>query len=234
MINIRKSFERGRADFGWLDSRHTFSFGNYYDPDHMGFGKLRVINEDRVKGGQGFGSHPHRDMEIITYVLNGALKHKDSMGNSSVINKNDFQKMSAGTGVVHSEYNNSESEPVHFYQIWILPEKTGIKPDYQQLNIDKNFIAGNLKLIASGNSVNKDVISINQDADIYIGSLDNGKKFVHETKPDRDIWVQVTKGTARISERVLDEGDGASIKDEKEITIETDNYGEILLFDMVH
>ncbi|MGH7884180.1 MAG: pirin family protein [Thermodesulfobacteriota bacterium] len=233
MINIRKSNERGNVDFGWLKSCHTFSFGNYYDPKYMGFGKLRVINEDWVKGGQGFGSHPHRDMEIITYVMEGALEHKDSMGNSSTINKNDFQKMSAGTGVVHSEYNNSESRPVHLYQIWILPEKTGINPDYQQLNIDKDSIAGNLKLIASGNSVDENVISINQDADIYIGSLKNGTTFRYENKTARDIWIQVTKGTAKISERVLDEGDGASISGENEIIIETNSFGEILLFDMI-
>ncbi len=234
MMNIRKNFERGKANFGWLDSRHSFSFGNYYDPDHMGFAKLRVINEDWVKGGQGFEAHPHKDMEIITYVLEGALKHEDSIGNSSIINKDDFQKMSAGSGIVHSEYNNSDSRPVHMYQIWILPDKAGIEPDYQQLSLDKVSISGDLKLIASGNSSGSDIILINQDVDIYIGVLENEKSIKYNSKPRRDAWIQVTKGSAKISGRILDEGDGVAVKDENEINIETDSYGEILLFDMVH
>lgn len=232
MINIRRANERGNVNLGWLNSYHTFSFGNYYDPEHMGFGKLRVINEDWVTGGEGFGSHPHGDMEIITYVLEGALKHKDSMGNSSVIKENDFQKMSAGTGVVHSEYNNSETEPVHLYQIWILPDKKGVKPSYNQLHITKEDINGKLNLIATGDANGK--IHLNQDAKIYISSLHEGDIVEFKAGDSRDIWVQVIKGKITLSGIKLAEGDGASVENESKIEINTDKYGEVLLFDMAH
>jgi len=233
MINVRKSEERGHNNFGWLDTYHTFSFGDYYDPDNMGFRSLRVINEDQVKGGAGFGSHPHRDMEIITYVMDGALRHEDNFGHNSVIKKDYFQKMSAGTGIIHSEYNDSETETVHLYQIWILPDHKGIKPNYGQVHIKRSEIENRLMLIASSN---KDVyeapIHIHQDARLYIAKLDNSAGVSHKLENNRYAWIQVTKGSVKILGKNLEEGDGAAVSGETEINISPKSYGEFLLFDL--
>ncbi len=233
MIKIRQRSERGHTNLGWLDSHHTFSFGDYLDPHHMGFHKLRVMNEDTVKGGGGFGSHPHRDMEIITYVLEGSLEHKDSTGNSSVIRKGDVQRMSAGTGIVHSEYNYSESEPVHFLQIWLLPRDKGLKPSYEQLSIDPHAIEGNLCLIATGKSKRRSqALHLNQDIDIFLSSLEKGQQVTHATGVDHRLWVQVTRGSLVLNGKNLEQGDGASISDERVIEITADDTTEFLLFDM--
>lgn len=233
MITIRRRSERGHTNLGWLDSYHTFSFGDYLDPDHMGFHKLRVINEDKVKGGSGFGSHPHRDMEIVTYVLEGCLEHKDSIGNGSVIRKGDVQRMSAGTGIVHSEYNHSESETVHFLQIWILPREKGIKPSYEQRSVDANSVMGELRLIATGNIDKKDdALHLNQDADIYLSSLGMGQQVKHSTEAGHHLWVQATSGSLILNGEILEQGDGASISIEQGIENSTNDSAEFLLLDM--
>lgn len=233
MINIRKSEQRGHHNFGWLDTYHTFSFGDYYDPDNMGFRSLRVINEDRVKGGTGFGSHPHRDMEIVTYVMDGALRHEDNFGHGSVIKKDYFQKMSAGTGIIHSEYNDSDTDPVHLYQIWIHPDHKGIKPNYGQVHIKRNDIENKLKLIASGNRKKDDApIHIHQDAHLYISSLDGTAEINYKQGKNRYAWIQVTKGLVKVLGKTLEEGDGAAVSGESDLSISTDSYGEFLLFDL--
>ena len=233
MLKVRKSEARGHVDIGWLKSYHSFSFGNYYDPEYMGFSKLRVINEDWINGGGGFDSHPHRDMEIITYVMEGALEHKDSMGNTSFISKGDFQKMTAGTGVLHSEYNNSESETVHLLQIWIIPEEMGLKPSYQQVHVNKYMLEGTLKLVATGRKdVGNSSIGINQDVDLYIASLKPGQSLIHSFDISRNIWIQVTKGSLFLKETTINMGDGAAITDENEIEITADKSTEFLLFDI--
>lgn len=233
MIKLRKRSERGNTNLGWLDSYHTFSFGDYLDPEHMGFHKLRVINEDTVKGGGGFGSHPHRDMEIITYVLEGSLEHRDNIGNGSVVRKGDVQRMSAGTGIVHSEYNHSESEPVHFLQIWILPRDKGLRPSYEQLSIDPYAIEGNLCLIATGKSERRtQALHLNQVVDIYMSSLEKGKWVKHAPGVDHYLWVQATRGSLILNGKNLDQGDGASISNEREIEITTNDKTEFLIFDM--
>ena len=233
MIRIRKSSERGHNDWGWLNTSYTFSFADYYDPDFMGFSKLRVINEDRVKGGRGFDTHPHRDMEIVTYVLEGALEHKDSMGNSSVIRAGDFQKMTAGKGVLHSEYNASETDLLHFLQIWILPNKTGLKPSYEQISLDKKSMEGGLNLVASGNrDNNENIVSINQDTDIYLGIINNGESISSKFGKERKIWLQLIKGKISISGNVLETGDGASIEDEENLKITASEKSEFLIFNM--
>jgi quercetin 2,3-dioxygenase len=233
MIKIRRHSERGHTNLGWLDSYHTFSFGDYLDPDHMGFHKLRVINEDTVKGGGGFGSHPHRDMEIVTYVLEGSLEHKDSIGNGSVIRKGDVQRMSAGTGIMHSEYNHSESEPVHFLQIWILPREKGIKPSYEQRSVDAKSVKGKLGLIATGNIGKKvDALHLNQEVDIYMSSLEMGQQVKHTTEADHHLWVQATRGSLILNGKNLEQGDGASISNEQGVEISTNDSAELLLFDI--
>jgi redox-sensitive bicupin YhaK (pirin superfamily) len=233
MIKIRRRSERGHTNLGWLDSYHTFSFGDYLDPDHMGYHKLRVINEDKVKGGGGFGSHPHRDMEIVTYVLEGSLEHKDSIGNGSVIRKGDVQRMSAGTGIMHSEYNHSESEPVHFLQIWILPREKGIKPSYEQRSVDAKSVKGKLGLIATGNIGKKvDALQLNQEVDIYMSSLEMEQQVKHTTEADHHLWVQATRGSLILNGEILEQGDGASISNEQGIEISTSDSAELLLFDM--
>ncbi|HEX9665826.1 MAG TPA: pirin family protein [Thermodesulfobacteriota bacterium] len=233
MVKIRKSNERGHTNLGWLDSYHTFSFGDYYDADYIGFHKLRVINEDRIKGGTGFGSHPHRDMEIITYIQEGSLEHKDSIANGSVIKKGDMQRMSAGTGVVHSEYNHSESEPVHLLQIWILPKEKGIKPSYEERSIDPNGIKGNLSLVATGTRSKKnEALYLNQDVDIYLSSLEMGQEVKHIAEADHHLWVQAIRGSLILNGKNLEQGDGASIQNEGEIIISTNDSAEFLLFDM--
>ena len=234
MITIRSRNKRGSADFGWLDSRHTFSFGSYYDPNHMGFSSLRVINEDKVIPAQGFGTHGHRDMEIISYVLSGELAHKDSMGNGSILRPGYVQRMSAGTGVRHSEFNASDTNPVHFLQIWIMPNRSGLEPSYEE----KNFASskqGKLKLVGSPNGRDGSV-TIHQDVNLYLAALNQGDLLTHKIADNRVAWLQVTKGTVLLNDRLLEAGDGAAIVDESEIAIayaeNVDNEAEILLFDM--
>ena len=211
MLAIRHSQDRGLANFGWLDSRHTFSFGHYHDPNFMGFGPLRVINEDRVQPGRGFDTHGHRDMEIISYVLDGALEHKDSMGNGSVIRPGDVQRMSAGTGVRHSEFNASETEPVHFLQIWILPEKQGLEPGYEQRHFAADEKRGQLRLVGSRDG-REGAVTIHQDSDLYATLLGEGDTVSHELAAGRKGWVQIARGSAMLNDKQLNPGDGAAVE----------------------
>jgi hypothetical protein len=231
MIAIRKAEERGHANHGWLNSYHSFSFANYYDPQQMGFKTLRVINEDRVQASQGFGAHSHRDMEIISYVLEGALEHKDSMGTSSIIRPGEVQIMSAGTGVTHSEYNHSKTDPVHFLQIWILPNQTGLEPRYEQKMYSTEEKHGNLRLIASQDGRDGSV-TIHQDASIYATLLDAGQQVDYQIKPNRHAWVQVIKGDISLNGNLLVAGDGAAISDENQIVIDAKDNTEFLVFDL--
>ena len=231
MIELRRADERGHAEHGWLDSRHTFSFADYYDPQFMGFGSLRVINEDRVQPGKGFGTHGHRDMEIISYVLEGALEHRDSLGNGSVIQPGDVQRMSAGTGVRHSEFNHSQSELVHFLQIWLLPEKSGMPPSYAERRFSDEEKRGRLRLVASRDGREGSVI-VHQDVGLYAALLAPDDAVAHQLKAGRRVWVQVARGSVTVNDATLAAGDGASIVDEDEIAIRGIVDAEILLFDM--
>jgi redox-sensitive bicupin YhaK (pirin superfamily) len=231
MITIRPADERGRANHGWLDSRHTFSFGDYHDPGHIGFRSLRVINEDRVQPGQGFGTHPHRDMEIVSYVLEGALQHRDSMGTGSIIRPGDVQRMSAGTGVTHSEYNASKAESVHFFQIWLVPRERGIAPGYEQKAFAADTQRGRLKLVASPDGRDSS-LTIHTDALIYAGSFDKDESAELPLRAGRFAWVQVTRGSVRVNGRDLKTGDGASLSDEAAVRVEGLNAGEVLVFDL--
>jgi len=231
MITIRKADERGQADHGWLDTRHTCSFANYHDPKFMGFRSLRVINEDRVQPGQGFGTHGHSDMEIISYVLEGGLQHRDSMGTGSVIRPGDVQRMSAGSGVQHSEFNASRTEPVHFYQIWVVPERRGIKPEYEQKAFPVEERRNVLRLIASPDGA-QGSLTIHQDARLYAATLTPGKELGHPLARDRFSWVQVTRGRVRFNGHELRDGDGASVSQEPELKLSAEKGGEILLFDL--
>ena len=232
MITIRSAQERGTANFGWLDSRHTFSFGNYYDPNHMGFSTLRVINEDKVQPQQGFGTHGHRDMEIISYVLKGALEHKDSIGNGSVIRPGDVQRMSAGTGILHSEYNASDTEPVHFLQIWILPDTQGLRPSYEQTHFSTEARQGTLRLVGSRDGRNGSV-TIHQDVNLYAALLRDGDTVQHSIEEGRFLWVQVARGAVNLNQRLLAAGDGVAITQEQVLSLtgQSDD-AEILIFDM--
>ena len=232
MITIRRSQERGGADHGWLNTRHTFSFDSYYDPHHMHFRALRVINEDIVQPGQGFPTHPHRDMEIITYVLEGALQHKDSLGNGSIIRPGDGQRMSAGTGILHSEFNASKTEPVHLLQIWIMPEGKGIEPGYEQKAFPEAEKRGRLKLIAARGGQNG-TVTVHQDVSLYVALLDQGQKVEHTLAPGRHAWLQVAKGAVELNGAHLNQGDGAAVSDEQKLSIAgTQDGSEILLFDL--
>jgi hypothetical protein len=230
-LTIRKSEERGRANFGWLDSKHSFSFGSYYDPEHMGFGPLRVINDDRVAPGGGFPTHPHSDMEIISYVLEGALEHKDSLGTGSVIRPGDVQRMSAGTGVRHSEFNASKTEPVHFLQIWIIPEKNGLAPGYEQKAFPTSDKSGRLRLIGSRDGRDGSV-TIRQDVDLFATLLGKGDAVEHVVEPGRVGWLQVARGSVSLNGEMLDEGDGAAVQTSGLIRIAGLEAAEVLLFDM--
>ena len=232
MIILRKSEERGHFDFGWLDTHHTFSFGDYHDPQHMGFRSLRVINEDRVKPGQGFPTHFHRDMEIITYLLSGALEHRDSLGNGSVVRPGEVQRMSAGTGVTHSEYNPSMTSPAHLLQIWILPEQKGIKPGYEQKEFSQKKKEGRLRLIASEDG-REDSVTIRQKTRIYAALLSSGQQVEHSIHAGHSAWVQVARGKILLGSQPLKAGDGAAISDEKSLTIAAEEKAELLLFDLV-
>ncbi|HYL91643.1 MAG TPA: pirin family protein [Alphaproteobacteria bacterium] len=232
MIKIRRADERGHANHGWLDTHHTFSFSEYYDPKFMGFRSLRVINEDWVKPGYGFPTHPHRDMEIITYVLEGSLEHKDSMGTGSVIRPGEVQKMSAGTGVRHSEFNHSKTEPVHLYQIWIMPEDEGIKPMYEQKVIPAGEKQGKLRLVASPEGGDGRV-TLYQDARLYASVLDAGQSVEHPLTQGRYAWIQVARGQVNVNGQELKAGDGAAVEAEQNVRIAgTQNQSEVLLFDL--
>ena len=228
MITIRKSEDRGQANHGWLDARHSFSFAEYYDPRHMSFRSLRVINEDKVAGGGGFGTHPHRDMEIITYILAGALEHKDSMGNSAVMKKGEVQRITAGTGISHSEFNHSPTEPVHLLQIWITPDAKSLKPGYDQ----KSFAAaGPMQLVASKGG-REGSIHINQDTDLYLSRLGAGAEATHALKPGRGAWVQVAKGSVSLNGEALAQGDGAAVENEALLQLKAKEESEVLIFDL--
>ena len=231
MISLRKAAERGHANHGWLDTYHSFSFADYYDPGHMGFASLRVINEDRVAPGGGFPTHGHRDMEIITYVLEGALQHKDSMGNGSVIRPGDVQRMSAGTGITHSEANASASEFVHLLQIWIIPDKTGVVPSYEQ----KYFALGEkqhqLRLIASPDGRDGSV-RIEHDGFVYASLLDGGDELTHVLAPGRSAYVQVARGALSVNGKKVTAGDGVMLEDEHEVRLSDAQQAEVLLFDL--
>jgi redox-sensitive bicupin YhaK (pirin superfamily) len=232
MMLIRPAAERGHANHGWLDSHHTFSFADYHDPRYMGFGPLRVINEDRVQPGKGFGTHSHRDMEIISYVLEGELAHKDSIGTGSVIRPGEVQRMTAGTGVQHSEFNNSKSELVHFLQIWLFPSKPNLAPGYEQKMFDAESKRGKLKLIVSPDGRDESV-KIHQDATIYAALLAAGERVTHPTSQERKLWVQVARGAVRVNGEALAACDGAAIAYDDQVTIESTAESEVLLFDMV-
>jgi redox-sensitive bicupin YhaK (pirin superfamily) len=231
MITLRPASERGHAQHGWLDSYHSFSFADYYDPRHMAFGPLRVINEDRVQPGMGFGTHGHRDMEIISYVLEGELSHEDSMGTGSVIAPGDVQRMSAGTGVLHSEYNPSRERPVHFLQIWIEPDAPNIPPSYEQKRFDAGAKRGRLALIASPDGRDGSV-SIHQDAYVYATVLDGADATTHRLAPGRRGYVHAVRGTARINGTPLSAGDAAKLEGERAIILDGANDAELLVFDL--
>ena len=233
MLIIRRANERGHADHGWLDSHHTFSFADYYDPEHMGFRALRVINDDRVAGGGGFGAHPHRNMEIVSYVLEGALAHKDSMGTGSVIRPGDVQRMSAGTGVTHSEFNDSKTEGVHFLQIWLLPKAQGMAPGYEQKTFSEAEKNGKLRVVASPDGRDGSV-TIHADALLYAGLFRDGEAAELSIANGRHAWVHVARGTATVNGKVLGEGDGAAISEESVVRVEgkTSAPAEVLVFDL--
>ena len=230
-MTIRKAADRGHANHGWLDSHHTFSFANYYDPDHMGFRALRVINDDRVKGGQGFGAHPHRDMEILSYVLEGGLAHKDSTGTDGVIRPGDVQRMSAGTGVMHSEFNASKTDTVHFLQIWLMPARQGIKPGYEQKAFPPPEKRGRLRLVASPDAADGS-LTIHTDARVYAGLFDKGEAATLELGPGRHAWLHVASGKVKVNGTELGEGDGAAFSNERAISIEGVANGELIAFDL--
>ena len=234
MITVRPSAERGHFDHGWLNTFHTFSFADYHDPEHTHFRNLRVINEDTVQPGGGFGTHPHRDMQIITYILQGALAHKDSMGTGSTIRPGDVQRMSAGTGVLHSEFNHSPEELVHLLQIWIFPEKRGLEPSYEQKTFYTEEKLNQLRLVASRDG-SAGSVTIHQDALVYAGLLEAGKSVKHELAPGRGAWIQVTSGAVEVNGKRLSAGDGAAIEEEKRLEISgrgEQGRSEFLLFDL--
>jgi redox-sensitive bicupin YhaK (pirin superfamily) len=229
VIAVRRAAERFRTQIDWLDSRHTFSFGEHYDAAHMGFRALRVINEDRVRPASGFGTHPHRDMEIVSWVIEGALEHRDSLGNGSVIRPGDAQRMSAGTGIRHSEWNHSKTEPVHFLQIWIVPERGGLAPGYEQKAIDVG--SGGFGLLASRDG-REGSVTIHQDADVLAFRLAPGAEASRALARGRGAWVQVVRGSVRVGDTALAAGDGASIEEEANVTIRADEAAEGLVFDL--
>lgn len=231
MVQIRRSNERGQADHGWLQSRHSFSFGDYFDPAHSGFRLLRVINEDRVQPGAGFGTHGHRDMEIISYVISGSLAHKDNMGNGSVLKAGDIQCMSAGSGVRHSEMNPSSEQPAHFLQIWIVPERKNLEPGYEEISLSASDKRNKLRLIGSGQT-RDGVLHIHQDVDLYGMVLDPGREVQLDLKSGRHAWVQVIYGECSVNGHDLIEGDGAAISEEEEVRLLARTESELLLFDL--
>jgi redox-sensitive bicupin YhaK (pirin superfamily) len=231
MQKLRPSEARGHANLDWLDSRHSFSFGQYFDPKHMGFGALRVINEDRVAPGTGFGTHGHKDMEIISYVLAGALEHKDSLGSGSVIRPGEVQLMTAGSGIRHSEYNPSKADPAHFLQIWITPEAEGLSPGYQQKSFAPEESQGRLRLVGSRDGRNAS-LTIHRDVDFYMAGLDGEQRLRHQLAPGRIAWLQVVRGTLRLNGEAVAAGDGVALEDETSLVLTEGEDAEILLFDM--
>ena len=231
MINIRKADSRGHANFGWLDSWHSFSFGSYYDPAHMGFGTLRVINDDTVAPGAGFPRHGHEDMEIVTYVLEGALEHQDSLGNKGLIRAGDVQRMRAGTGIEHSEYNASATAPVHFLQIWIRPDENGLQPGYEQISVEPGEKAARFRLLASPKP-QPDAVHIHQDAAIYAAAFEPGNSATLPIAPGRRAYLQVARGEVRLKGYPLKHGDGAMLVGEESLHLETASGGEVLVFDL--
>jgi redox-sensitive bicupin YhaK (pirin superfamily) len=231
MIRIHKSDARGHANHGWLDSRFSFSFAEYFDPEHIQFRTLRVMNDDHIAGGGGFPTHPHRDMEIVTYVLEGALAHKDSMGNGSVIRPGDVQYMSAGTGVAHSEFNASEKDTVHMYQIWMFPDKKNYEPRYGQKNFPESEKRGKLRLVVSPDG-REGSVEIRQNNELYATVLGKGESVKHELKPDRHAYVQVARGSVTLNGEKLETGDGAAISEEKSVQLTGIKDAEVLLFDL--
>jgi redox-sensitive bicupin YhaK (pirin superfamily) len=231
MITIRCSEDRGHANHGWLDTYHTFSFASYHDPVHMRFRALRVMNEDWVAPGQGFGTHPHDNMEIVTYVLEGALEHRDSMGNGEVLRPGEFQRMSAGTGITHSEFNSSPDEPVHLYQIWLFPEKRGIEPSYEQKSFDAAERHNRLCLVASRDAADGSLL-IHQDARIFLATLEDSAQLSHELAASRHAWLQVLRGNVNMNGHDLKAGDGAAVSDERRFTIQGRDDTEVMLFDL--
>ena len=231
MIRVLPSSDRFHTEAGWLDSRHTFSFADHYDPDRLGYRALRVVNDDRVEPARGFGSHSHRDMEILTYVLSGELAHRDSMGSGSVIRPGDVQRMSAGTGVVHSEMNPSRTDPVHFLQIWIVPDQAGHRPGYEQKAFPDSDRRGRLRLVASRDGRDGSV-SIHQDASVYATLLEPGERLVYQPGAGRHAWVQVARGSIELNGQSLREGDGAAVSGEERLELAGKDSSEVLLFDL--
>ena len=231
MLKIRSASDRGHFDHGWLNTYHTFSFADYRDPNHMGFRSLRVINEDRVQPGMGFGTHSHHDMEIISYVLAGALEHKDSMGNGEVLRPGEFQRMSAGSGITHSEFNPSDTEPAHFYQIWLFPDQKGLEPSYEQKRFDDGGMTNQLRLVASPNGEDGS-LRIHQDARIFLAKLDSGQQLSRELQHDRHAWLQILRGAVTVDGHNLNAGDGVAISEETILAIKSEDAGEIMLFDL--
>jgi quercetin 2,3-dioxygenase len=232
MIAIRKSNDRGNTNIDWLNSLHTFSFADYFDPKNMGFRTLRVINEDYVQPGRGFGTHPHRDMEIITYVLDGSLEHKDSIGNGSIIRPGDVQRMTAGTGILHSEYNPSQTDLVHLLQIWILPDKSGYVPSYEQKYFPVEERRGQLRLVAS-NDGREGSVKVNQDMSLFASLLDKDEEVTYNLKAGRSFWLQIARGRVDVNGVSLKSGDGAAITEEHSLKIKGTETSEILLFDLI-
>ncbi|HTS12326.1 MAG TPA: pirin family protein [Candidatus Limnocylindrales bacterium] len=228
MLQVRPSDERGRNKLSWLDTRFTFSFDQYYDPEHVNFRTLRVLNEDVVSPGQGFGMHPHRDMEILTWILEGAIEHRDSTGGSGVIRPGELQHMSAGTGVMHSEFNPSKKDPVHLLQIWILPERRGLKPEYEQLAFSDAELRGEFHHVAGPRAP----ITIHQDADLHIARLDKGAEAKHTLDAGRHAWLQIARGAVRVNGTELKAGDGVAVSKEPEVRVEAKDASEVLLFDL--
>ena len=231
MIRQRRAGERGHFDHGWLDTYHTFSFANYYDPAQMGFRALRVINQDRVQPKAGFPTHPHREMEIVTYVLEGALEHKDSTGNGGVIRPGEVQRMSAGTGLTHSEYNHSGSEPVHFLQVWIQPDESGFAPSYDQKAFAADKLRGRLRLVASRTG-REGSVSYQTDTDLYATLLAPGQTVTHPLRPGRHAWLHVARGAVQMNGLELAAGDGAAVSGEPVLTLAATDHAELLLFDL--
>jgi redox-sensitive bicupin YhaK (pirin superfamily) len=231
MLTIRRSADRGHYNHGWLDTFHTFSFADYQDPKHVHFRALRVMNEDRVAPGQGFGTHPHRDMEIVTYVLEGALEHRDSMGNGEVLRPGEFQRMSAGTGITHSEFNPSSTEPVHLYQIWLFPEQKGITPSYEQRAFGDDELTGKLRLVASRTGESGS-LTIHQDANIFLSKLPIGTTVAHELGNNRYAWLQMLRGSAALDGQTLRAGDGVAVEAELNLEVQSVTEAEVMLFDL--
>lgn len=231
MITVRRAADRGHANYGWLDTYHTFSFGPYRDPKHVHFRALRVMNEDVVAPGQGFGTHPHDNMEIVTYVLSGALEHKDSMGNGEVLRPGEFQRMTAGTGITHSEFNPSASEPVHLYQIWLFPDRDGHEPSYEQKRFDERERHNRLRVVAAPDSTDG-ALRIHQDARIHLASLDAGTQVIYELQPGRHVWLQVLRGNVSLNGEPLRTSDGAAVSNEAQLKIDASDDAEVMLFDL--